>query len=142
MIIGVGVVLRRPDGAILLGRRVYAHETPSWCLPGGKVDPGESFEVAARRETFEETGIRLKGALHEICLILGTLNRAPCLTAAFVQDVPSDLEAQTCEPAKIGEWGWFTTLPSPLFGPSQNVLDVLHGNAATGATVYRFSRIR
>ena len=57
MIVGVGVVVERPDGTILLGLRQYPGTEPCWCLPGGKLDPGESFEVAARRETFEETGI-------------------------------------------------------------------------------------
>jgi 8-oxo-dGTP diphosphatase len=30
-----------------------------WCLPGGKVDPGENFFEASIRETFEETGIQI-----------------------------------------------------------------------------------
>jgi len=30
---------------------------PFWCTPGGAVDPGESYEQAARRELYEETGI-------------------------------------------------------------------------------------
>ena len=36
-----------------------------WWLPGGRVDPGESFEKAALRETLEEAGIHvnLKGVL-------------------------------------------------------------------------------
>lgn len=36
-----------------------------WWLPGGRVDPGETFEVAAIRETKEEAGIdvELKGIL-------------------------------------------------------------------------------
>ena len=31
-----------------------------WVMPGGGLDPGESFEEAARRETFEETGLTVE----------------------------------------------------------------------------------
>jgi 8-oxo-dGTP pyrophosphatase MutT (NUDIX family) len=33
-----------------------------YCLPGGKIDPGERGEQAAMRELFEETGIYLSAA--------------------------------------------------------------------------------
>jgi 8-oxo-dGTP pyrophosphatase MutT (NUDIX family) len=56
----------RPAARILLvdaGRRVLlmrfapADRPPLWCTPGGAVDPGESYEAAARRELWEEVGL-------------------------------------------------------------------------------------
>ncbi|MEO0480855.1 MAG: NUDIX hydrolase [Planctomycetota bacterium] len=31
-----------------------------WCLPKGKLDPGEGFEVGAVREVLEETGLQVR----------------------------------------------------------------------------------
>ncbi len=38
----------------------YNRRAP-WSIPKGKLDPGESREAAARRETEEETGVRAGG---------------------------------------------------------------------------------
>lgn len=46
-------------GRLLLFRFTPDDRPPFWCTPGGAVDPGESFEEAARRELFEETGFDL-----------------------------------------------------------------------------------
>ncbi len=35
---------------------VHRHKHKDWSLPKGKVDPGESWKTAARREVLEETG--------------------------------------------------------------------------------------
>jgi len=46
-----------PAGRLLLFRFTPPDRPPFWCTPGGAVDPGESFEAAARRELREETGL-------------------------------------------------------------------------------------
>ena len=61
-----GVLLIDPRGWLLLQERdEHARIDPErWGLPGGHVDPGESFAAAAPRELLEETGVRLPpGAL-------------------------------------------------------------------------------
>lgn len=44
-------------GRVLLFRFTPDDRPPLWCTPGGAVDPGESYEAAARRELWEETGL-------------------------------------------------------------------------------------
>ncbi|HEX7856534.1 MAG TPA: NUDIX domain-containing protein [Sphingobium sp.] len=46
-----------PDGRLLLFRFTPDNGPAFWCTPGGAVDPGESYEEAAQRELFEETGM-------------------------------------------------------------------------------------
>jgi 8-oxo-dGTP pyrophosphatase MutT (NUDIX family) len=42
---------------VLLVRFTFGPRGAFWGTPGGECDPGESFEAAARRELFEETGL-------------------------------------------------------------------------------------
>lgn len=44
---------------VLLFRFAPDDRPPLWCTPGGAVDPGESYEAAARRELHEETGLNV-----------------------------------------------------------------------------------
>ena len=50
-----GVVVR--DGRIAV---VHRPRYDDWSLPKGKLEAGESFEEAARREVEEETGLRVR----------------------------------------------------------------------------------
>lgn len=53
----VSVAVVRGD-AVLLVRRARAPSRGLFAFPGGKVEPGEALEEAARRELLEETGVR------------------------------------------------------------------------------------
>ncbi|MFX1418819.1 MAG: NUDIX hydrolase [Promethearchaeota archaeon] len=57
--IGVGILLIR-DNHLLLVKRKYSPDAGYWSIPGGHLDLGEKTEVAAVRETFEETGFKVK----------------------------------------------------------------------------------
>ena len=54
------ILLVDGQGRVLLFRfKPYDGRPPFWCTPGGKVDEGETYEVAARRELQEEVGLDL-----------------------------------------------------------------------------------
>jgi 8-oxo-dGTP pyrophosphatase MutT (NUDIX family) len=52
------ILLVDRESRVLLFRFTPDDRAPFWCTPGGACDPGESYPDAARRELFEETGIR------------------------------------------------------------------------------------
>jgi 8-oxo-dGTP diphosphatase len=54
------LVARRPPGVHLAG---------AWEFPGGKLEPGETAEAAARRELTEETGL-VATALEPLVVVL------------------------------------------------------------------------
>jgi ADP-ribose pyrophosphatase YjhB (NUDIX family) len=51
------VVVLDAQGRILMQRRA---DDGTWAVPGGFLDPGEQPAVAAVRETYEETGVRVE----------------------------------------------------------------------------------
>jgi 8-oxo-dGTP pyrophosphatase MutT (NUDIX family) len=51
------LIVLDPEGRALMFRYDVPGRDPFWVTAGGECDPGESFEDAARRELFEETGI-------------------------------------------------------------------------------------
>ena len=55
--IGCGVIILEGD-AILLQHRT---DEDNWCIPGGVMELGETFEETAKRETCEETGLEVEG---------------------------------------------------------------------------------
>ena len=128
--VGFGVMLMR-DGKILLGKR---HEDPekadsalngaaTWTMPGGKMEFGETFEEAGKREVEEETGIKIK-KLNIICINNERMEQAHFVTIGmFADDFEGD--AQVMEPEEITEWKWFglDNLPSPMYFPSKEVIE-------------------
>jgi ADP-ribose pyrophosphatase len=76
---------------LLLLRRAVEPGNGAWDLPAGYLDPGESFEIAARREAAEEAGIDV-----ELTELTGVYHSVPAnaVTAVFrarARDEPAEV---------------------------------------------------
>jgi 8-oxo-dGTP pyrophosphatase MutT (NUDIX family) len=114
---GVGVVLRRADGRVLVGRRLAEPGRPL-AIPGGKPDAGETVEACGLRELEEETGIVAADA-HAFASVLDL----GWVVAGVLVEV-HDAEPQVLEPDKFGDFAWIDPQdpPEPLFPLSAALL--------------------
>lgn len=97
----VAAVVER-DGRYLLGRRPdHKRHGGLWEFPGGKLDPGESWEAGAARELEEELGLRLErlGA----ALFEARDPESPYVIRFVEAEVSGEVEAR--EHSAVG---WFT----------------------------------
>jgi 8-oxo-dGTP diphosphatase len=65
----VGIVVG--NEILILKRQYRENKSNGWCLPGGKLEPGETSIQGAMRETFEETGITIPEPIYVCELISG-----------------------------------------------------------------------
>jgi 8-oxo-dGTP diphosphatase len=113
------------DGRLLLVRRRVAEGSLSWQFPAGQIEPGESPEDAAVRETFEETGLvvaarRLLGdRVHPNTKRRMYYVEADALAGtAYVADT-EELDAVTwVKSSEITDY-----VPYPFWGPVQEHID-------------------
>jgi 8-oxo-dGTP diphosphatase len=136
--VGCGVMILK-DGKILLGRRhedknkadSELHGEGTWTMPGGKMHFGESFFAVAAREVEEETSLKIN-ILKLISVTNDIKEDAHFVTIGFLCEDFSG-EAKIMEPDEITEWRWFPldSLPSPLFFPSQKILNNLKAKEIT-----------
>ncbi|TCC00174.1 NUDIX domain-containing protein [Micromonospora zingiberis] len=121
-----GAVIQDTAGRVLLMRR---NGEGTWGLPGGGVEPGETWEQATLRECQEETGwqVNLRGLLGVYSDPATQLHRYPSglLTHFFGVVFLADPRHRVGEPdGEASELGWFALdrLPEPVFAPDVPVL--------------------
>lgn len=125
VVVGTGVIIVNSEGLILLGKRCSTH-APYWSIPGGHLDPGESFEKGAIREIEEETGL----VINDLQVIGISNNLATwrqegkhTVSVCMLAQHPGG-EAKLMESEKCAEWRWCSpqSLPEPHFEASRNAI--------------------
>jgi len=107
------------DGRILLTKRDDYHV---WCMPGGHLDPGETFPQAARREVREETGLEV--ALTSLVGIYSRPRWGEYHIVMFASEVIGGVERK--QPGEVIEIGLFSPDDLPdalLIGQRQRIHD-------------------
>lgn len=104
-------IVLSPSNSVLLVQR---SDVPVWVLPGGGIDPNESPEVAAIRETFEESGIAVDVVDH--IATYQPVNRLARTTHLFLCR-PQTSGKPTCHDHEVVAARFFPLhgLPSTLF---------------------------
>lgn len=127
--VGVGVTILLTWGnRLLLAKRKGSHGEGTWDTPGGHIEPGESVEACAIRETLEETNIQINADIKEIGYTedFFELEKKHYITCVVRVDIDGSLVTpRIIEPEKFStEWAWYdiSQLPDPLFIPVKNAI--------------------
>ena len=121
--VGVAVIVIK-DNKVLLGKRKNSHASGTWQFPGGHLEFNESIKDCARRELFEETGIKVKNIrLGPYTNDIFQKEKKHYITLFVVADYDSGV-LEFKEPEKCEKWDWFEwgKLPEPLFLPIKNLM--------------------
>ncbi|MFF3946256.1 methyltransferase, FxLD system [Streptomyces sp. NPDC001902] len=119
---GACVVVTDGCGRVLLGRSAEG----MWELPGGRVEPGETFPETAVRELAEETGLSCGTQdVHLVAILHDDRGRVRRLSAV-VRAVSWSGEPTVREPDRFLRWEWHElhalAALGPVFAPSAQAL--------------------
>ena len=124
--IGANVAIMR-DGKILLTKREDFHV---WCLPGGHIDPGETFPQCAVREAREETGLEV--ALTRLVGVYSRPSWGEYHILLFAAKITGGTEyGQPGEVIDIGFFGRDELPNGLLLGHRQRVVDTFDARHGT-----------
>lgn len=112
--IGVKGLIRNSKGELLMVHLPkWGHNPDHWDLPGGRMDPGETFLDTLKRELKEELGVtyvgrpkQLMGMLTNITIPVGD-NFIPLIFIIYSTKVKDIKKIKLADDLKEDKLGWF-----------------------------------
>ncbi len=147
--VGVAVLLFAGRERILLGKR-KGYGEGKWAMPGGRLELGEGFADCARRELYEETGIKIPAEHFHFFGVTNDIfeDGAHWITVVYSAGLTATAPARIMEPDKCYQWGWFSLQPSrhdsiprpqDLYLPFRHLLEIdllgTGGESANGFSI-------
>ena len=128
---GCGVMIFNNKNQLLLGLKnedrdladSELREEGTWCMPGGMIEYGETFEEAGAREAKEETGLIVRN-LEVFCVQTDKNEHAHFISVGMIAR-EFDGIPQVMEPDVLIKWEWFDLdkLPDNIFSASKKTID-------------------
>lgn len=125
---GGGVVIRNPEGKILMGLRSNKDGNGLWCIPGGYMDKSDDgIKKAVFREAKEEAGLEHLTYNGLISIDDSQLNDNGRRHMNFGVLATTTEEPKVSKPDEISEWRWFgiDEIPesSQIYPPSRITIE-------------------
>ncbi len=120
---GIGALIFNDKNEILLLRRNENRRRKTWALVGGKVDAGETFDKALKREVMEELGVKIKSAKPfsaKSDILEGRIFETVCYKVK-IEGEPVIMEKDKADKLK---WFSLDNLPEIDYSPSENAIDI------------------
>jgi 8-oxo-dGTP diphosphatase len=126
--VGSICVIERPDGHVMLVRQAYRQR---WGIPGGLLKRGEDPAVGARREVFEEVGLRVELIGPPVVVVDPEPQRVDLVYRARPVSLAEVGEARPSSP-EIVDVGWFPpdALPELQFETASAMVALARHHAA------------
>lgn len=124
----VGAIVIDDDGRLLLIKRANPPAQGTWSLPGGRVEAGEDWLDAVRRELLEETGV-----VATVDRFVGEVRRdAPLGGIYVIRDYLMTLPGDGSAAAPVAgddarDAAWFTAAQVRLAETSPGLVEALEG---------------
>lgn len=103
--VALGVIRNRAGQCLISYRNARQDASLQWGFPGGKLEPGESYKTALRRELWEETGLRVKSAKSFIRFSYAYPHRVIDFHVFLVETYGGMLDRHKCPDCKWSDVG-------------------------------------